>query len=57
MVSVSCWQHQVVGDVAHLRPAPSWKAATFCMPLVGNQPSVMENSTISISPAQNTGVA
>ena len=37
--------------------APSWKAATFCMPLVGNQPSVMENSTMSIRPAQNTGVA
>ena len=39
------------------RAQPSWKAATFCMPLVGNQPRRIEKTTISIRPAQNTGVA
>ena len=43
-------------DVEHAaesgRPAPM-----VIMPPVGSQPSLTENSTISISPIQNVGVA
>ncbi len=39
------------------RAQPSWNAATVSMPLVGNQSSLSEKTTISIRPTQKSGVA
>ena len=39
------------------RAHPSWKAPTVSMPLIGNQPSLSEKTTMAISPTQKMGVA
>ena len=39
------------------RAQPSWKAATVSIPLVGSQSSLIEKTTISMSPIQKSGVA